>query len=252
MSEPPVLIVGAGPTGLVLALWLARAGVPFRLIDRRRRPRRGVAGDGRPGPHPRVLPPARRRRRRRRRRVPDGPASTSATGPARSPTVPLGDVGKGISPYPFALSFPQDDHERLLTDRLRAAGARGRVGHRTCRPHAGRAAASGPTSARPAASRRGPGSTCAAATGPTVRSGTASGVGFPGGTYDQLVLRRRRGGGGRWSDRDINGYIAEKTFCLAFPVRQPGMFRFIGLVPEDLRRPRRHHVRGRPRRASSR
>ena len=34
MSETPVLIAGAGPTGLVLALWLSRAGVPFRLIDK--------------------------------------------------------------------------------------------------------------------------------------------------------------------------------------------------------------------------
>ena len=29
-----VLIVGAGPTGLVLALWLARRGVPVRIIDK--------------------------------------------------------------------------------------------------------------------------------------------------------------------------------------------------------------------------
>ncbi|MDB5319622.1 MAG: FAD-binding monooxygenase, partial [Phycisphaerales bacterium] len=34
MSEPVVLIVGAGPTGLVLALWLTRLGVRVRLIDR--------------------------------------------------------------------------------------------------------------------------------------------------------------------------------------------------------------------------
>jgi len=29
-----VLIVGAGPTGLVLALWLRRQGVGVRIIDR--------------------------------------------------------------------------------------------------------------------------------------------------------------------------------------------------------------------------
>jgi len=29
-----VLIVGAGPTGLVLALWLARSQVPFRIIEK--------------------------------------------------------------------------------------------------------------------------------------------------------------------------------------------------------------------------
>jgi len=34
MERAPVLICGAGPTGLVLALECARFGVPFRLIDR--------------------------------------------------------------------------------------------------------------------------------------------------------------------------------------------------------------------------
>ena len=30
----PVLIVGAGPTGLALALWLTRVGVAVRIIDK--------------------------------------------------------------------------------------------------------------------------------------------------------------------------------------------------------------------------
>ena len=42
MSDTQVLIVGAGPTGLVLALWLNRLGVRVRIIDKAasRAPRR--------------------------------------------------------------------------------------------------------------------------------------------------------------------------------------------------------------------
>jgi 2-polyprenyl-6-methoxyphenol hydroxylase-like FAD-dependent oxidoreductase len=34
MTDQPVLIVGAGPTGLVLALWLTRLGVRVRIVDK--------------------------------------------------------------------------------------------------------------------------------------------------------------------------------------------------------------------------
>ena len=38
MTDKPVLIVGAGPTGLALALWLTRLGVAVRIIDRTAEP----------------------------------------------------------------------------------------------------------------------------------------------------------------------------------------------------------------------
>src|SRR5438309_6258450 len=121
MSEPQVLIVGAGPTGLALALWLAKSGTPFRLVDRKSGPGEGsraLAVQARTLEFYRQLDLAddaiahgfrldRLHLRNRRREL---------------AVVPLGDVGKGLSPYPFALSFPQDDHERLLIDRLRTAG----------------------------------------------------------------------------------------------------------------------------------
>src|SRR5690348_18447754 len=36
--RPPILIVGAGPTGLVLALWLTKLGVGVRIIDKTAEP----------------------------------------------------------------------------------------------------------------------------------------------------------------------------------------------------------------------
>jgi 2-polyprenyl-6-methoxyphenol hydroxylase-like FAD-dependent oxidoreductase len=37
MHKIDVLIVGAGPTGLVLALWLTRLGVRLRIVDKTQR-----------------------------------------------------------------------------------------------------------------------------------------------------------------------------------------------------------------------
>ena len=41
----PIIIAGAGPTGLVLALGLARRNIPFRIMD----------DDAGPGPHSRAM-----------------------------------------------------------------------------------------------------------------------------------------------------------------------------------------------------
>ena len=38
MARCDVLIVGAGPTGLVLALWLTKLGVKVRIIDKTAEP----------------------------------------------------------------------------------------------------------------------------------------------------------------------------------------------------------------------
>ena len=38
IRNPEILIVGAGPTGLVLALWLTRLGVRVRIVDQTAEP----------------------------------------------------------------------------------------------------------------------------------------------------------------------------------------------------------------------
>ncbi|MGW8959330.1 FAD-dependent oxidoreductase [Paenibacillus sp. NPDC055715] len=36
--------------------------------------------------------------------------------------IPFKDIGKQISPYPFLLSLPQDEHETILVEQLKARG----------------------------------------------------------------------------------------------------------------------------------
>src|SRR6185503_10284690 len=121
MAEPPVLIAGAGPTGLVLALWLTRLGVKVRLIDKAAEAgttSRALAVQARTLEFYRQL----------------GIAEDVVAGGVKIANlnvwvqgaivarVPLQRIGEGLSPYPFALVFPQDAHEKLLIEKLRALG----------------------------------------------------------------------------------------------------------------------------------
>jgi 2-polyprenyl-6-methoxyphenol hydroxylase-like FAD-dependent oxidoreductase len=121
MHSTDVLIVGAGPTGLVLALWLTRLGVRVRIIDKTAEPgttSRALAVQARTlefysqiGLADAVV--------ERGRKV--AAANLWVSGKKVGRLV-FGDMGAGLSPFSYALVFPQDEHERLLIDRLIQAG----------------------------------------------------------------------------------------------------------------------------------
>ncbi len=120
-TDVPVLIVGAGPTGLVLALWLTRLGVAVRIIDKTAEPgttSRALAVQVRTLEFYRQLGIA--------DAVVEGGVKIAGVNlwvrGTKAARLPLQDIGKSLTPFPFALVFPQDAHERLLIERLDALG----------------------------------------------------------------------------------------------------------------------------------
>ncbi|HEY6327567.1 MAG TPA: FAD-dependent monooxygenase [Candidatus Cybelea sp.] len=237
MSSPRVLIVGAGPTGLVLALNLTRRGVPFRIV---------ADADG-PGEQSRAMVVQARTLEFYRQLgfaeeligegivVPHLHLREAAGYGRLHEMVRLNftDLGDGISPYPFALTYPQDDHERFLTKKLDAAGIDVEWNTKLT-----------------ALLRKDDGSVTATLTGPrgseqldvdylcgcdgahsAVR--TALGLGFAGKTYDQLffVCDAKVDAA---SDHDLYVTLGEYALMLMFAVRSTGMRRLIGLAPSGL------------------
>ncbi|MET0323074.1 MAG: FAD-dependent monooxygenase [Duganella sp.] len=230
---PQVLIVGAGPTGLVLALSLARRGVAVRIVDQASGPgqtSRAMVVHARTLEFYRQLGFAQQaidagiRIDALHVREQDQDGSHEVT------RLALGDIGAGLSPYPFVLSFPQDEHERLLIAQLRAAGVevawntaldsfeqdawgvRATLRHQGERTHASFAYLCGCDGAHS-----------------TTRH--ALGIDFPGGTYDHVyyVADVHTTAG----NRDLVAHVGANTFALMLPVRATGMQRLIGIVPQS-------------------
>src|SRR5712672_3595727 len=115
--DPEVLIAGAGPTGLVLALWLAKLGIRVRIIDKSAEPgttSRALALQARTLELYRQLGLA-------EKVVEAGLEFNAANFWARGKKaahVEFGRLGAGTSPFPYGLIYPQDEHERFLIERL--------------------------------------------------------------------------------------------------------------------------------------
>jgi len=121
IRDTDVLIVGAGPTGLVLAFWLTRQGVRVRIVDKTEEPgttSRALAVQARTLELYSQIGLAGEVVARGRKMA----AINLWTAGKRVARAVLGEMGAGISPFPYALIFPQDEHERLLIDRLAQAG----------------------------------------------------------------------------------------------------------------------------------
>ena len=116
-----VLIVGAGPTGLVLALWLHRQGVNVHIFDQADAPAKNSRA---------IVVHARIIELYRQLGLSEEllalgyklPGTNLWVHGQHKAHVSLRDFGRDLTPYPFLLNIPQDDHERMLERRLNDIG----------------------------------------------------------------------------------------------------------------------------------
>src|SRR6202521_4016999 len=105
-GDTDVLIVGAGPTGLVLALWLTQLGVRVRIVDKTAEPgttSRALAVQARTLELYNQIGLADAVVERGRKAV----AANLWVSGKKEGHVVFGDMGNGLSPFPYAVIFPQ-------------------------------------------------------------------------------------------------------------------------------------------------
>jgi 2-polyprenyl-6-methoxyphenol hydroxylase-like FAD-dependent oxidoreductase len=231
-SHAQVLISGAGPTGLVLALLLNRRGVRVRIIDKAPEPgttSRALAVHARTLEFYRQLGIA---DDVVRQGLPFTFANLWGRG-RRAGRIELGDIGRGLSPFPFVLIYPQDVHERFLIDQLAQAGVR------IDRPTELLAFDDLGDCVR-ARLRRADGSEefCEAdyiagcdGAHSTVRE--TLGIGFAGGTYAHLFYVADVEAAGPVMNRELHLLLDESDFLVVFPLPRAGNARLIGTARVD-------------------
>jgi len=232
MLHTDVLIIGAGPTGLVLALWLTRLGVKVRIIDK----------TAEPGTTSRALAvQARTLELYRQLDLADLVVEHGHKVPAvnlwvkgePAARLPFETVGEDLTAYPFLEIFPQDQHERLLIERLQKFGVR--VERRT---ELMRFTDEG---ARVTARLRGPGGQEEDCKGTFIAGcdGAHSlvreilGTGFPGGTYRQIFYVADVEAAGPAMNGELHADLDEADFLAVFPLAGEGRARLIGTVRDE-------------------
>jgi len=232
MQKSDVLIIGAGPTGLVLALWLTRLGVKVRIVDK----------TAAPGTTSRALAvQARTLELYRQLDLADAvvvkghrtPAVNLWVGGERRARMSLNDMGKGLTPYPFMHIFPQDEHERLLVAKLESFGVS--VERQTELLHFSEQAGGVTARLRGA---DGSESDCevtylAGCDGARSKVRETIGTGFPGGTYEHLFYVADVEAKGAAADGELHVDLDEADFVAVFPLAGEGRARLIGTVRDE-------------------
>ena len=232
--DTDVLVVGAGPTGLMLANQLVRRGVRTLIIDRHTGPSiesRALGVQARTleiyshlGIVGRALELGKR-----------GTGGNIWANGKRRARVGLSDAGQKVTPYPFLLILGQDDNERILGDHLRALGSSVQWNTELI-SLAQQADCVTAVLRLPDGSHRNVlAPWVAGCDGARSLVRESSGITFAGAAYEHVFFVADTEMTGSMVPDELNVYLFHNGFHLLFPMRGKDHWRIAGILPPALR-----------------
>jgi 2-polyprenyl-6-methoxyphenol hydroxylase-like FAD-dependent oxidoreductase len=232
--DTDVLVVGAGPTGLMLANQLVRRGIRTLIIDRHAGPSletRALGVQARTmeiyaqlGIVDRALALGKR-----------GTGGNIWAGGERRARVALSDAGDQVTPYPFILILGQDDNERLMGDNLRDIG--GAVQWNTELVGLTQQADSVSAVLKTAggAQRKITAAWVGGCDGARSAVRESCGITFAGAPYEHVFFVADTEMTGSMIPDEVNVYLFRDGFHLLFPMRGKDHWRLVAILPPELR-----------------
>ena len=231
MAETDVLIVGAGPTGLVLALWLSKQGVRVRIINKSTQAATSTRA---------LAVQARILELYSQMDLTDAVLNNSCkvTGANmwvkgnRAAHIPVTDAGAAMTAYPFVSIFPQHEHEQMLTERLKKFGISVELGTELVSFNDDSSAAFVVAQLR---KTNGEDEVCkaryiAGCDGAHSAVRHQLGLSFAGGTYDHVFYVADIEGSGPAVNGELHVCLDESDFLAIFPLAGEGRARLVGTV----------------------
>ena len=232
--DTDVLIVGAGPTGLMLANQLARRGIAAQLIDRHAGPALQTRALGVQArtleiyDHLGISEEA----------LALGKRTTGANMWANgrlAARVPLGDIGRDISPFPFLLILGQDDNEKLLGKALRERGSTVQWNTELVALEQEASRVLAKIKGSDGATRTVEAAWVAGCDGARSAVRELNNIAFEGAPYEDVFFVADTQATGPMVPDELNVYLWRKGFHLFFPMRGTNHWRLVGMVPAELR-----------------
>lgn len=232
--DTDVLVVGAGPTGLMLANQLVRRGVRVLLMDRHAGPSLQTRALGvqartleiyaRLGIVERALALGKR-----------GTGANIWAQGRKMAHVPLGEAGKAATPYPFILVLGQDDNERIMGDELRDLGMSVQWNTELVGLEQEPGGVTATLRLPDGTNRNVLAAWVAGCDGARSSVRELSGIAFPGAPYERVFFVADVEATGSMVADEVNVYLWQEGFHLLFPMRGKDHWRIVGILPLALR-----------------